>query len=268
MPGNGRELQQRQLRQICKKNLAFLQMVQRCDEFFETSFSILDLRLVPKHPKQSKTMPNRNLTLFSSHENWQWAGIGRGSNGGAICKTNSMSADFHWSFQLETKKSINNLRPPDLTSIHVIWDIKSLGISRPPKNVGKTAIKISCNLETHPCGCSFEIFCWPRSPMKLWNATSSDAAEWWDTKREISVIDLLVKEKEHKKDTILFSLVSETGTIKISVQEACITCNLRYKIKLVSKPTQPTLDASRCLLHSKISIKRIDLMILYDYFWK
>ena len=90
-------------------------------------------------------------------------------------------------------------------------------------------------------------FCWPRSPMKLWNATSSDAAEWWDTKREISVIDLLVKEKEHKKDTILFSLVSETGTIKISVQEACITCNLRYKIKLVSKPTQPTLDASRCL---------------------
>lgn len=56
--------------------------------------------------------------------------------------------------------------------------------------------------------------------MKLWNATSSDAAEWWDTKREISVIDLLVKEKAHKKDTILFSLVSETGTIKFSVQEA------------------------------------------------
>lgn len=40
------------------------QMVQRCEEFYETSFSILDLRLVPKHPKQSKTMRNLNLTLF------------------------------------------------------------------------------------------------------------------------------------------------------------------------------------------------------------
>lgn len=114
MPRNGRELQHRQLRQICKKNLAFLQMVQRCEEFFETSFSILDPR-----PNHSKTMRNPSqldlffciawkLTVTRNRKGEQW----RSSN---ICKKQHVSR-LSLKLPAWSQKIHQQPGPPDLTS--------------------------------------------------------------------------------------------------------------------------------------------------------
>ena len=175
MPRNGRELQHRQLWQICH-----FQMVKRCEEFFDTSCRVLH----PRIPKPSEA--HLNLTLFFiawKLKDWKWDEIGRGSNGGAQIYKNHHVSRLSRKFPAWSQKIHQQHGPPDLTSTCHLRHKKSGNLSPPEKKYRTNSHKdILAAIYRRILVAVFflRLFVGPA----VWNAMSSDAAEWWDTKKE------------------------------------------------------------------------------------